>query len=34
MYQFKAKHLEIKPYPLCLGNMSKDFTINIMKKQG
>ena len=26
MYQIKAKYLEIKPYPLCLGNISKDFT--------
>ena len=34
MYQFKAKDLKIKEYPLCLGNISKDFTIdNIKKKQ-
>ena len=32
MYQFKAKDYEIKDYALCLGNMSKDFTINNMKK--
>ena len=32
MYQFKAKHSEIKPYPLCLGNISKDFSVNNMKK--
>ena len=25
MYQFKAKGSEIKPYPLWLGNISKDF---------
>ena len=31
MYQFKAKDLETKPYPLCLGNILKDFTINNMK---
>ena len=29
MYRFKAKDSEIKPYPLCLGNISKDFTLNI-----
>ena len=31
MYQFKAKDSEIKQYLLCLGNISKDFTINKMK---
>ena len=30
MYQFKAK--DIKPYPLCLGNTSKDFTLDNIKK--
>ena len=30
--QFKAKDSEIKDYKLCLGNISKDFTINNMKK--
>ena len=30
--QFKAKNSEIKDYTLCLGNISKDFTINNMKK--
>ena len=30
----KAKDSEIKPYPLCLGNISKDFTINNLKKTG
>ena len=34
VYQFKAKNSEIKDYLLCLGNFSKDFTINNMKKQG
>ena len=34
MYQFKAKDSEIKPYPFCLGNVSKDFTIDSMKKTG
>ena len=32
VYQFKAKYSEIKDYALCLGNLSKDFTINNMKK--
>ena len=31
IYQFKAKDSEIKKYPLCSGNVSKDFTINNMK---
>ena len=31
--QFKAKYSEIKEYTLCLGNNSKYFTINNMKKQ-
>ena len=34
MYKFKAKNSEIKPYPLCLGNASKCFTLNNMKKTG
>ena len=33
IYQFKAKNSEIKDYTLCLGNISKDFTINNMKKK-
>ena len=33
MYQFKAKDLKIKEYPLCLGNISKDFTIDNIKKK-
>ena len=33
IYQFKAKDSEIKDYTLCLGNISKDFTINNMKKK-
>ena len=32
--QFKAKNLEAKDYALSLGNVSKDFTINDMKKTG
>ena len=34
VYQFKAKDSGIKDYTLCLGNISKDFTINNMKKLG
>ena len=34
MYQFKAKDSEIKPYSMCLGNISKTFTINNMNKTG
>ena len=33
MYQFKAKVSEIKPYPFCIGNISKIFTFNNMKKK-
>ena len=29
MYQFKVKDSEIKPHPLFLGNISKDFTLDI-----
>ena len=34
IYQFKAKDSEIKPYTVCLGNTSKDFTINVYEKTG
>ena len=34
IYQFKAKDSEVIPYPLCLGNISKDFTNGNMKKTG
>ena len=34
IYQFKAKDSKIKDYALCLGNISKDFTINHMKNTG
>ena len=33
MYQFKVKKSEIKDYTLSLGNISKDFTINNIKKR-
>ena len=33
IYQFKAKNSEMKDYALDLGNISKDFTINNMKKR-
>ena len=32
VYQFKAKDFEMKPYPLCLGNIWKIFTIAYKKK--
>ena len=31
-YKFKAKDSEIKKNPLCLGNISEDFSANNMKK--
>ena len=33
-HQFKTKDSEIKPYTLCLGNISKDFSFNNMIKTG
>ena len=32
IFKFKAKDLEINVVPLCLGNVSKDFSANNMKK--
>ena len=32
MYQFKTKDSGRKPFPLCLSNISQDFTIDNMKK--
>ena len=34
IYLFKANKYEMKDDALCLGNISKDFTINNMKKAG
>ena len=34
IYKFKAKDSEIVATPLCLGNISKDWLIDIMKKNG
>ena len=34
IYQFKAKDSKTKPYPLCMANISKDFTVNNMEKHG
>ena len=31
MYEFKAKDPEKNDYPLCLGNISKDFTVKLNK---
>ena len=33
MYQFKAKDSETKKYPLYLGNISRDFLTNDIKKK-
>ena len=32
IYKFKAKHFEIVPSPLCLGNISKNWSTDNMKK--
>ena len=34
IHKFKAKDSEIKATPLCLGNISKDWTVDNMKKTG
>ena len=34
IYKFKAKYSEIVANPLCLGNISKDWSTNNMKKAG
>ena len=34
IYNFKAKDSEIVARPLCLGNISKDWSIDNMKKTG
>ena len=34
IYKFKAKYSEIIATPLCLGNISKDFSVDNMKKTG
>ena len=34
MYKFKAKDSEIVASPLCLGNISKDWSIDNMKRTG
>ena len=33
-YKFTTKDSEIIPYQLCLGNISKDWSVDIMKKTG
>ena len=33
MYQFKENDSEARLYPLCLGDISKDFTLGNMKKK-
>ena len=32
LYELKAKYSGINPHPLCLGNISKIFTVDNMKK--
>ena len=32
IYKFKAKYSDIAATPLCLGNISKDWSVNNMKK--
>ena len=34
IYKFKAKDSKIVPNRLCLGNISKDWSVNNMKKTG
>ena len=34
IHKFKAKDSEIAASPLCLGNISKDFSVDNMKKTG
>ena len=34
IYKFKGKDSEIVPIPLCLGNISKDISVDNMKKTG
>ena len=34
IYKFKAKDSEIVATPICLGNISKDWSVDIMKKTG
>ena len=34
IYKFKAKHSEFVATPLCLGNISKDWSPDNMKKTG
>ena len=33
-YKFKAKYSEIVATPLCLGNISKDWSVDNMKRTG
>ena len=34
IYKFKAKYFEMAAAPLCLGNISKDWSVDNMKKTG
>ena len=33
IHKFKAKYTEVVASPLCLGNISKDFSVDNMKKK-
>ena len=32
LYQLKAENSEVQLYPLCLGNISKDLAVDMVKK--
>ena len=34
VFQFKVKDSELVAYPLCLGSISKDFSVDNLKKTG
>ena len=34
IFQLRAKDSELNEYPLCLGNISKDFTVENVKERG
>ena len=34
IYQFKAKYFKTKPYPLCLGKISRDFLVDRIGLKG
>ena len=34
IHQFRSKHSKIKPYPMCLGNILKDTSVDNIQKKG